>query len=190
MLRRRRADGERQGERRRERQRGKGVKRKEEGEREKRHPVAWWVPRYEGIRAARRGKAKRDEAKRSAFGARPRARAHGEPLRKRDSSRETSPGRRVSAYAHFTRPGVDSFCRRRLTLKIGRVLTRHRDNIAFPRRFPRESPRLSASGLSRFPSEFVIFKLAFSPFLANGARVDEVKEVVSRIDGRISRDQF
>jgi len=23
--------------------------------REKRHPVAWWVPRYEGIRAARRG---------------------------------------------------------------------------------------------------------------------------------------
>lgn len=65
---RRRADGERR-KRRNETEKEKKRERSKEKEgggrrkREKRHPVAWWVPRYEGIRAARRGAARRSETK-------------------------------------------------------------------------------------------------------------------------------
>lgn len=91
---RRRADGERRERKKPERKRERIRERKRWG-REKRHPVAWWVRRYEGIRAdrrggaaergearAKRGEARRGEARRGPGPARARterARAHGKP---------------------------------------------------------------------------------------------------------------
>lgn len=149
--------GERQGKR----KRGKGVKRKEERRRKReeasRGVVGPKVRRDQG-RPARQGEARRSEAKR-VRGPGPGSR-FGPTANRFENVTLLERLRPGAAYRHARTllspcTGVDSFCRRRgLALKIGPVLTRHRDNIARLRRVSRGSrvPRLfaidSASGRS------------------------------------------
>lgn len=104
--------------------------------REKRHPVAWWVPRYEGIRADRRGRTGRGKVRRGPGPARARterARALGKPSKNVTLLAQLRSGAHLYSFISvdlFVGGAVPALHRWPGNRP---VLTRHRDSIALRR---------------------------------------------------------